>query len=200
MHKFLSALPLCVLTLFSLGSVAPAAADSTEPAPAVVAKVEHNGSLVVVDVTMHVRLPLPVVWEVLTDFEHMTQFIPNLERSEVTRREDRSLTVKQRGHADYAGFSFGYESEREVLLEPQARINSRTLSGNLAGARSQSQLTVLPGEVLVTYHAESEPKVWLPPVIGPAAIRSQTELQFRAMLAEMERRSAARGVAQKEQP
>ncbi|MBL8484996.1 MAG: SRPBCC family protein [Rhodocyclaceae bacterium] len=197
MQKQITAPKVFLLAALALGA-APAAADiESQPVPAVSAQVNHTGPLLIVDVTMHARVPLAIVWEVLTDFEHMTQFIPNLEHSEVTRRDERSVTVKQRGRASYAGLSFGYDSEREILLEPQTRINSRTLSGNLAGARSQSQLTALPGEVLVTYHAESEPKTWLPPIIGPAAVRNQTELQFRAMLSEMERRHAAQGATQK---
>jgi hypothetical protein len=46
--------------------------------------------------------------------------------------------------------------------------------------------------ILLRYEGEIEPDFYLPPIIGVAALRGMVEEQFAAMVAEIERRAAAK--------
>ena len=59
--------------------------------------VRKDGPAVVVEVEFSLRAPLAIAWEVLTDFDHMAQFISNLEVSEVQSRVKDTFRVHQKG-------------------------------------------------------------------------------------------------------
>ena len=52
-------------------------------------------------------------------------------------------------------------------------------------------LSAEPSGTRLVYHADVEPGFWLPPLVGPAAVRDQTAEQFSALFAEMKKRDAA---------
>jgi len=45
--------------------------------------------------------------------------------------------------------------------------------------------------VRISHHGEYVPKRWLPPLVGPAVIESETKKQYGEFVAEIARRSAA---------
>ena len=85
-----SILRACLFALAFL--MAPAWADSADDPIKV--KVQKNGDTVIIDLTTVVAATPQEVWDVLTDFDHMTQFLPNLEMSKVLEKNgDVSITV-----------------------------------------------------------------------------------------------------------
>ena len=69
-------LPSFLLVL--LLAVFPLCAWSFTPNQDIVVKVRKDGAGVVIDVDCPVDAPWQVVWEVLTDYAHMPQFISNI--------------------------------------------------------------------------------------------------------------------------
>ena len=65
----------------------------------IVVHVQKDGQHIAVDVDCPVDAPSSIVWEVLTDYDHMAQFISNLEYSGVEDRVDNTLRVHQKGKA-----------------------------------------------------------------------------------------------------
>jgi carbon monoxide dehydrogenase subunit G len=167
-------------------------ASAAEPAVATVTdqavQVQRQGGSYTIDLVMHAPVPLAVAWAVLTDFDHMAEFIPNLSHSQVLQRADNVLRISQKGQARWGPFSMDFESVREVTLLPQREIRSRGLAGTVK--RVDSTMTLVPdGEgTRLHYHNEVEPGTWLPPVLGPARVREETAAQFNAILQEMARR------------
>ena len=64
---------------------------------------------------VQLRTPLPstVLWEVLTDYSRLDEFIPNLVSSQVVFHQDHKIQLKQIGSQQLLGFRFS----AEVLLE-----------------------------------------------------------------------------------
>lgn len=154
-----------------------------------------------VDVDVRAPVPRRVAYAVLSDFSHMAAFVPNVERSEVLAREGSRLRVLQRGRMRYGLFSVGFESIRDVELQPD-RILARSISGTARHMESELRFEAErsergdrpdgdPPETRFHYHAWIVPEMGLPPLIGPAAVRHEVAEQFTAMVREMVRRHTA---------
>jgi carbon monoxide dehydrogenase subunit G len=141
-----------------------------------------------VDVTVHVPVNAARAWAVLTDFEHMADFVPNLTSSQVTERSDTLVKVSQKGVAKYGFFSAPFESIREIHLTPRREIRAHGVGGNLRRMESVMQLEPDGSGTRLIYHAEVRPGFWFPPLIGPSLVQHETAEQFSAMLREMVQR------------
>jgi hypothetical protein len=163
-----------------------AAADETEPTVAV----KRNGDTLVVDATLDVPASADTTWEVLTDFEHMAAFYPNLKSSGVLRRDGDIWIVRQEDVADHGLLSLPFESVLEMRLEPKRRILARNLSGTLKRMESEATITPVGGGVELKYHAEVDPDSLLARVFGTKYARREVGQQLTAMAREMIRRQA----------
>ena len=142
-----------------------------------------------------------LVWEVLTDYEHLPSFIPGLAKSVVRERQGNQLVLEQTGEARFLVFSFPIEVRYEVIESPPESITSRAVGGNLRRMNGRYDLEPAPARavaegprgMLLRYEGVIEPAFELPPLIGLVAMRSMVEQQFTAMVAEIERRAAAQG-------
>lgn len=150
--------------------------------------VQRSGASFTVDVTLFTPVPPALAWAVLTDFDHMASFVPNLSSSQVLERSDTLLKVAQKGVARYGFFSVNLESVREISLSPQYEIRAHNVSGNVKSLDSVLQLQAEGSGTRLHYHAEVVPGFWFPPLIGPSLVRHETAEQFSAMLREMLRR------------
>ena len=173
------------LLLFALSSAraAPAADD-------IAVEVHKNGPEVVVRVDCPVRAPRAVVWEVLTDYDHMASFVTNLTVSELRARSGDTLQVFQRGSAARGPFSFTFENLREIHLTPQQEIRSRLISGTLKSSEFTTRVVDDGDAVRILNSGRFVPDVWVPPVIGPAVIEAETRKQFEEIRTEIRRRIA----------
>src|SRR5207237_3150779 len=88
-------------------------------------RASKEGAVIVVDVDLAVRASRDEVWNVLTDYDHMAEFVANLESSAVISRTDNALDVIQKGKARYGLLSFPFESVRHGVLTPSREIHSK---------------------------------------------------------------------------
>ena len=131
---------------------------------------------------------------VLTDFDHMAEFIPNLTASRVVLRSGNVLRVAQEGKAEFGPFSRRFTSERRVEILPEGRVLARALSGSVKSMESELRLHPAgPGATLVEYRVVSVPDFWVPSSIGTSFLHHELEEQFTAIAREMERREAKGG-------
>ena len=134
-----------------------------------------------------------LVWQVLTDYEALPRFVPGISRSEVRSRDGRRLMLEQAGEARFLVFSFPIQVTLEVTETAPGSISSRSVGGNVRRMAGRYDLAPDPrGGVLLRYQGVIEPDFDLPPLIGAAALRANAEEQFTAMVAEIERRAAAK--------
>jgi carbon monoxide dehydrogenase subunit G len=141
-----------------------------------------------------IAAPPALVWRVVTDYERMPAFIPGLERSRVRERQGNRLRLEQGGEARFLVFSFPIDVLLEVVEAPPHSVVSRAVGGNLRRMNGRYDFLVDPvrGGVTLSYVVLIEPGFDLPPFVGVTALRQTAEEQFRAMVAEVERRAAER--------
>lgn len=187
---------LCVrVTLIAL--LAPAiagAASDAHAAPAdgreIAVQVTRYGEMIIVDVDAYVQATPREAWDVLTDYDHMAQFVSNLESSSILSRSGNTLQVVQKGKASRGPLTFAFDNVREILLSPYHEIRSRLLSGNLKASDFITRVVDEGSNVRILNHGEFIADVWVPPVIGPAMIKAETKKQFGELTTEILRRKA----------
>jgi hypothetical protein len=185
-----ASLALCAVLAAALPAVPlPAAARDDDHDIAV--EVCNNAGTVSVAVSFHVAVPPREAWDVLTDFDHMTGVVSNLETSRVVGTSGDKLLVLQKGKASRGPLSFAFENLREVELMPFEEISGRLVSGNLKAMHGTTRLAPEGDGTRVVNHGEFIPDVWIPPIVGVALIESETRKQFAEMRSEMLRRSRA---------
>lgn len=141
----------------------------------------------------HLRMRVPVRPEaalaVLTDFDHMADFVPNLTTSRVVQRAGNVYRVAQEGKAEFGPFTFRFTSERRIEVFPEGRVVSRVLSGSFRPMHSELRLQPAgPEETRIDYRIEMAPAIWMPSAIGTNFLRHELAEQFAAMAREMVRR------------
>lgn len=177
-------LALC-LSLMWVGAGGNDAVPAVEDRDVHVERSRHGFS---VDLQMHAPVSPSQAWAVLTDFDHMAAFVPNLKSSRVVERGENTLKVNQSGTARYGIITIDFESVRDIRLVPEREIHSHGVGGNVKHMESVMHLEPEADGTRLQYHADVEPDFWLPPLIGPSAVRHETAEQFSAILQEMARR------------
>mgnify|MGYP000899917479 CR=1 FL=1 len=141
----------------------------------------------VIDGTLQVPVTVAVAMAVLTDYDRMATFLPDMRESRVLSREGARWLVRQTGTTRLGPFGFDYEVERAVEIDADT-VRSRALKGNMRKLEMETHVVATDGGVSIHYRAVLVPDFWVPPLIGPRAMRAQAEKQFEALAAEMKRR------------
>lgn len=165
------------------GQQAESQADDIEIA------VRKEGATVIVDVGMPVKASLRSAWEVLTDYDHMAEFFPNLDSSKVVEQQGNRLRIEQTGKVAYGPLSFPFESVREIVLTPYSKVHSKAVGGTIKHGEAITRLVSEGSTTRIFYHSESVPNTWVPPGIGPNLIAGRTREQFASLREEILRRA-----------
>jgi hypothetical protein len=176
----------CSLAVFAVCGWAATADED------IVVHAKKEGAEVVVEVDCPVRAPLLTVWDVLTDYDNMSRFISNLQYSGIQGRVDNVLKVRQSGKASRGPLTIAFDNVREVELRPFTEVRSRLISGDLKASAFTTRLVEADGLVHIVNSGRYTPKMWVPPVIGPALIEAETRKQFGEIRTEILRRSERR--------
>jgi hypothetical protein len=176
----------CWLAALAVSSLAAAVDED------IVVHAKKEGAEIVVDVDCPVRAPVLMVWDVLTDYDNMSSFISNLQYSVIQGRVDNVLKVRQSGKATRGPLTITFDNVREVELRPFTEVRSRLISGDLKASAFTTRLVNVDGLVHIVNSGRYTPKMWVPPLIGPAMIEAETRKQFGEIRAEILRRSERR--------
>lgn len=154
--------------------------------------VRQNGETFVIDAILEVPVSVDTAWGVMTDFDHMTTILGNLNLSKVISRNGNTWIVRQEGVAKYGPFTYSFESDREIHLEPMKRIVARNLTST--ATRMDSEAEIIPlnqGCVRIRYHIEMVPGSLLARMFGLPFAQHEVEEQLQGMVREMTMRRAA---------
>lgn len=144
--------------------------------------------------SLQVAVPPALALEVLTDFDHMAEFVPNLTASRIVSHTGNVYRIAQQGRAGFGPFGFRFESERQVEVQPDGRLLSKALSGSAKYMRSELRVQGVGAGSRLDYRIEMIPEQWAPAVVGVSFMRHELAEQFTALLREMELRQKARTV------
>jgi len=170
--------------------VAPCRAE----APDVLIHTERLGDFVIVSASAVMKVDQRIAWAVLSDYDDLARFIPDMKSSRVVSRDGNRLRVEQRGDIGFFFYSEPVNVLLDVHEEPPTRITARGIEGNIKGLETRYELQSSAAGVRLDYTGRFEPDFSIPPLIGMPIMNRVIERRFRAMVNEIQRRDAlARG-------
>jgi carbon monoxide dehydrogenase subunit G len=150
----------------------------------------RSGGVISVSASADMQAGLATAWAVLTDYDHLADFIPDMKSSRVVLRNADGALVEQKGAIDFLFFSQPVEVTLAVVEEPQKRITARGVAGNLADLEARYELEPTAAGVSLRYQGRFVPGFTVPPLIGMSVVRSVLKNRFAAMVGEILRRDA----------
>lgn len=154
-------------------------------------QVSMAGENIIIDLNFTVSASQQEVWDVLTDFDGMADFVSNLKESRIVSVSEDKFTIFQSGTATYGPIRYPFESTREVRLVPYNKILTHLISGNMHKLEGTTYLTDEAGLIRVVHRTEAIPKIWIPAVVGKVFIEHEVREQFNEMRNEVIRRKSA---------
>lgn len=179
---------ICVACLVN-GFTVAAAAESVS------VEAEGRGALILVDARARIRAPRSLIWDTLTDYERLSDFIPGMRVSRLIARRGSSAIVEQKGQAGFFIFSYPIDVVVESVELPPGVIEIHAVRGNVRHLDGRYLIERDPSDReshLLRWQGAIEPALALPSIITVPLVRSSIREQFLGMVDEIERRNARR--------
>lgn len=183
------AISLVLGAWLALGLGPALAADAVDPEEVVA---DRREGIYYASLSLQAAVPPALALEVLTDFDHMAEFVPNLTASRILSHTGNVYRIAQQGRASFGPLGFRFDSERQVDVQADGRLLSKALSGSPKYLRSELRVQGAGAGSRLDYRIEMIPDHWVPAVLGVSFMRHELAEQFTALLREMERRQKAR--------
>jgi carbon monoxide dehydrogenase subunit G len=150
-----------------------------------------DGKTIQVVVALVLPIKHDVVWGVLSDYEHMPHFVPDIRTTRLIDVKPGRIRVEIGGVAHLVFLEFPISTTLDVVYPSDGSISINSVAGNLA-VNGVVRVHADGTNTRVDYQARIAPDFWLPPLIGDFLVGRQIKRQFEAMVAEMYRRAASR--------
>lgn len=179
----------CGSTLLAACLAGGAHAQGKDAGPIRSFDVTQKEDTYVATIVMYTPAPPPVAWSVLTDFDNMGKFVPNVKESAIKARDGNTLTVEQKGTARFGLLSFPYTSVRRMELDPQNSILSTQVQGSMKKVVSLMKLTPEASGTRLDYRIELIPSGIASTVMSKDFLKNELTEQFTAIVGEMGKRT-----------
>lgn len=166
----------------------PAMADPAKPEVAV-KRVDSEGEQVFeVSASGTVRASPAAVWKVLTDYEAMPGFVPDLEKNSVISRTGNRVILEQSGVARFLFLSRTINLIVHVAEEPMSSIEIKLVTGDMKVYHCRWEMTPVPetGGTRIVYTGKMVPKFYVPGMLGSNIIRRDIERMMQAVLERLD--------------
>lgn len=150
-----------------------------------------DGKAIQAEVVLGLPVDHDIVWAVLTDYENMPRFVPDIRATRVIRSEPGRKRIEIEGTARFLFMDFPISTTIDAVYHPAGSIAIDSVAGNLA-IRGIVRVLGEGGYTRVDYRVRIAPDFWLPPLIGNFLIGRVIKRQFEGMVAEMHRRADGR--------
>lgn len=168
--------------------VAPAVADVAIPEVAV-KRISLDGEQIFeVSASGTVKASPAAVWRVLTDYEAMPEFVPDLDMTKIMSRTGNRVIVEQSGIARFLFLSRTIYLVVHISEEPISSIDIKLVQGDMKRYRCRWELTPVPetGGTRVAYTGKMVPKFYVPGMLGSNIIRRDIERMMKAVLERLD--------------
>jgi ribosome-associated toxin RatA of RatAB toxin-antitoxin module len=153
-------------------------------------QIERQGEYITVYASVLMQVDARIAWEVLSDYDNLAQFIPDMKSSRVVSRDGNRVLVEQKGEFGFFFYRQPVDVMLEVVEEPRRRIDARRISGNIRDLQTHYELKASNPGLKLDYAGRFIPEFSVPPFFGMAMVRRIVERRFRAMVEEIVRRDA----------
>ncbi len=133
-------------------------------------------------------------WRVLTDYDRLAEFVPDLLSSRLITRSAHQAVVEQRSEAGFLFISHAIHLVVRITEQPFSSIDVALVSGNMQRYTAHWQLAPATRDgvqgTLISYAGTMEPDFFVPPLVGESAVQANVRKMVAAVVQEIDRRSA----------
>jgi len=150
----------------------------------------HTDDLHVFEVVAsgEVRAAPQAVWKILTNYERMPEFVPDLKTTKVLSRSGNRAVVEQFGTARFLFLSRSIQLVVQVTEEPISAIDIGLVSGDMKVYNCRWELVPTEnGGTRILYTGKLVPKFYVPGMLGANIIRADIERMMLAVLERLDR-------------
>lgn len=154
--------------------------------------VEARGAAVAVNARATLDAPYALIWNTLTDYGRLADFVPGMHSSRIVERRGATTIVEQHGKAGFLIFSSPVDVVVAATVLPSGVIEMHAIEGNVKQLYGQYRIDKggKDGTWVLRWFGLIEPDLSLPHFVGLPVIRINIADQFRGMVNEIERRAA----------
>ncbi len=142
-----------------------------------------------------VAAPREVIWEVLTDYDAIHEFVSSMRQSRVKEQHEGYLLIEQESREKFFIFSKKIKVVLEVIEEPPRRIRMKEVSqqdfylyeGSWEIEDAESGMNVI-------YSLKSKPSFWVPGFIVKSSMRNNIKTSLKEIRSEIIQRNQAPGI------
>lgn len=129
------------------------------------------------------------VWRILTDYNHLADYLPNLTSTRVVSRNGDRAIVEQLGTARFLFFSRTIRLLVQVNERAPDRIDIGLIEGDMKVYRASWELSPLAGATgtRVVYTATIVPKFDVPGIVGTSVVKRDIARMMAAALLRLDR-------------
>jgi ribosome-associated toxin RatA of RatAB toxin-antitoxin module len=129
------------------------------------------------------------VWKILTNYDRMAEFVPDMHSSHVLSRNANQAVVEQFGVARFLFFRRDIHLVVQVVEQPMSVIDIGLITGDMKLYHCRWELVPIPetGGTRILYSGRLSPKFYVPGMLGSNLIRSDIEHMMSAVLARLDR-------------
>ncbi len=115
-----------------------------------------------------VRATPETVWKILTDYERMPEFVPDMQKSKVMSRAGNLAVVEQYGEAHFLFFKRQIYLVVNVAEQPISSIDIALVTGDMKVYHCRWEMQAIPetGGTRILYSGKLVPKFYVPGMLG----------------------------------
>lgn len=164
------------------------------PVQASANRVIRNGEpLFEVTAVGFVRASAEQAWQVLTEYERLPEFVPDLVSVRLLSRDDNVACIEQRSSANFLFMSYTLRMVLQIEEAPCSTIDVALVEGDMQRYDTHWDLEPVIGPGIsgtrVTFSGVMEPNFFVPPLFGRSIVEVNLKRTVEAVVAEIERRN-----------
>lgn len=152
-------------------------------------KVEADATVIRISAEIATSVNRKTAWQVLSDYNHWAEFVPDMLVSRVVSQPGEPLLVEQRGRIPWLP-AFPLVVIAQVEENPYKGLRFQRVAGNIKRLEGEWRIQGR-SHVRLIYHSTVEPGFPLPPQMSIDIFRNDAKNRLEAMSREMERRADA---------
>jgi len=166
------------------------AAAEAEEADGVTVQVNRGAAGLEVDARCVIRAPIAIVWDVLTDYENIDDFVSSMRESRVAGRGDHHVLVEQVAVGRLFLFKRRMRATLFVEETPRSRIRFDDVLGrDFESYHGEWRIHEREGGVEILYRVAARPSFSVPDFIARGLFKRTAGELLSQVKAEMERRA-----------
>ncbi len=148
-----------------------------------------NQKVYVVQATGAVMATPAAVWKILTNYERMPEFVPDLQTTRVVSRNGNEVIVEQLGTARFLFIRRDIRLVVRVTEQPGSIIDIALIAGDMKQYNCRWELIPIPetGGTRIIYSGRLVPGFYVPGIVAANMVRSDIERMMTAVLARLDK-------------